>query len=142
MIVKRIDYVDFNGVKRSENFLFNFMESEIQEMNLRYPDGGLKGRLQKIIDEQDPDTIVDYFKSLIMDSYGVKSDDGKRFEKSKELSEAFSQTPAYSKLFMELSTNTQAAIEFVNGIIPKVQDLPVDAAPENISNVVEMNSNA
>lgn len=142
MIVKRIDYVDFNGVKRSENFLFNFMESEIQEMNLRYPDGGLKGRLQKIIDEQDPDTIVDYFKSLIMDSYGVKSGDGKRFEKSKELSEAFSQTPAYSKLFMELSTNTQAAIEFVNGIIPKVQDLPADAAPENISNVVEMNSNA
>ena len=142
MIVERIDYVNFNGVKRSENFLFNFMESEIQEMNLRYPDGGLKGRLQKIIDEQDPDTIVDYFKSLIMDSYGVKSDDGKRFEKSKELSEAFSQTPAYSKLFMELSTNTQAAIEFVNGIIPKVQDLPTDAAPENISNVVEMNSNA
>lgn len=142
MIVKRIDYVDFNGVKRSENFLFNFMESEIQEMNLRYPDGGLKGRLQKIIDEQDPDTIVDYFKSLIMDSYGVKSDDGKRFEKSKELSEAFSQTPAYSKLFMELSTNTQAAIEFVNGIIPKVQDLPTDAAPENISNAVEMNPNA
>lgn len=142
MIVKRIDYVDFNGVKRSENFLFNFMESEIQEMNLRYPDGGLKGRLQKIIDEQDPDTIVDYFKSLIMDSYGVKSDDGKRFEKSKELSEAFSQTPAYSKLFMELSTNTQAAIKFVNGIIPKVQDLPTDAAPENISNVVEMNPNA
>lgn len=142
MIVKRIDYVDFNGVKRSENFMFNFMESEIQEMNLRYPDGGLKGRLQKIIDEQDPDTIVDYFKSLIMDSYGVKSDDGKRFEKSKELSEAFSQTPAYSKLFMALSTNTQAAIEFVNGIIPKVQDLPTDAAPENISNVVEMNSNA
>ena len=142
MIVKRIDYVDFNGVKRSENFMFNFMESEIQEMNLRYPDGGLKGRLQKIIDEQDPDTIVDYFKSLIMDSYGVKSDDGKRFEKSKELSEAFSQTPAYSKLFMELSTNTQAAIAFVNGIIPKVQDLPTDAAPENISNVLEMNSNA
>lgn len=142
MVVKRIDYVDFNGVKRSENFLFNFMESEIQEMNLRYPDGGLKGRLQKIIDEQDPDTIVDYFKSLIMDSYGVKSDDGKRFEKSKELSEAFSQTRAYSKLFMELSTNTQAAIEFVNGIIPKVQDLPADAAPENISNVVEMNPNA
>ena len=96
MLVKRIDYVDFNGVKRSENYYFNFMESEIQEMNLRYPDGGLKGRLQKIIDEQDPDTIVDYFKSLILDSYGVKSADGKRFEKSQELSDAFSQTPAYS----------------------------------------------
>lgn len=140
MLVKRIDYVDFNGVKRSENYYFNFMESEIQEMNLRYPDGGLKGRLQKIIDEQDPDTIVDYFKSLILDSYGVKSADGKRFEKSQELSDAFSQTPAYSKLFMELSTNTQAAIEFVNGIIPKVPE-PATTTDESPA-IVEMTPNA
>lgn len=141
MLVKRIDYTDFNGVKRSENYYFNFMESEIQEMNLRYPDGGLKGRLQKIIDEQDPDTIVDYFKSLILDSYGVKSSDGKRFEKSKELSDAFSQTPAYSKLFMELSTNTQAAIEFVNGIIPNIP-APVTSAPKEEASVIETMPNA
>ncbi len=46
------------------------------------------------------------------------SPDGKRFVKSKEMAEAFSQTEAYSDLFMELSTNTDAAIEFAKGIMP------------------------
>ena len=43
---------------------------------------------------------------------------GKRFIKSKELSEAFSQTEAYSQLFMELATDADAASKFVNGIVP------------------------
>lgn len=133
MLKKRIEWVDFNGVKRSKDFNFNFMESEIQEMNLRYP-GGLEGRLKRISEEQDPDELVDYFKSLILDSYGVKSDDGIRFIKSKQLSEEFSQTGAYNKLFMELSTNTSAAIEFVRGIIPDIPE-PTKAperSPEKI----------
>ena len=48
----------------------------------------------------------------------MKSDDGKRFIKNKELSDAFSQTEAYSQIFMELATNDVAAAEFVNGVVP------------------------
>lgn len=121
MLKKRIDWVDFNGVKRSKDFLFNFTEAEIQEMNLRSP-GGLEGKLKRISEEQDPNEIVSYFKSIILDSYGVKSEDGIRFIKSEELSREFSQTGAYVKLFMELSTNTEAAISFVKGIVPDVPE--------------------
>ena len=53
-----------------------------------------------------------------MKAYGEKSPDGKRFIKSPELSEAFSQTEAYSELFMELASDSDAASKFVNGIIP------------------------
>lgn len=122
MLKKRIEWVDYNGVKRSRDFRFNFTEAEIQEMNLRCP-GGLEGKLKRISEEQDPDEIVSYFKSLILDSYGVQSEDGIRFIKSKQLSEEFSQTGAYNKLFMELSTNAKAAIEFVRGIIPDVPEV-------------------
>ncbi|MGC8000610.1 hypothetical protein, partial [Salmonella enterica] len=48
-----------------------------------------------------------------------KSPDGRRFIKNKELSDAFSQTEAYSEIFMELALNEQAAADFVNGILPK-----------------------
>ena len=54
-----------------------------------------------------------------------KSPDGKRFIKSEELSTAFSQTEAYSQLFMELATDADAAAKFVNGIIP-VATTPVN----------------
>ena len=125
MLVQRIDYVDFDGHKRSEDYYFNFTEAEIQEMNLKTP-GGLKAKLEKIVQTMDERELVSYFKSLILDSYGVKSDDGRRFIKSKELSEEFSQTGAYNKLFMQLTTDTNAAIKFVKGIIPDVPEPKVE----------------
>lgn len=131
MLVQRIDYVDYDGNKRSEDHHFNFTEAEIQEMNLKTP-GGLKARLEKIVQEMDQERLVSYFKSLILDSYGVKSDDGRRFIKSKELSEAFSQTGAYNKLFMQLTTDTNAAIKFVKGIIPDVPEPKVETKEPNL----------
>ena len=126
MLVERIDYIDYDGNKRSEDFYFNFTEAEIQEMNLKTP-GGLKARLEKIIQEMDQEKLVEYFKSLILDAYGKKSEDGRRFIKSKELSEEFSQTGAYNKLFMKLTTDTNAAIEFVKGVIPNIPEPTADA---------------
>ena len=128
MLKQKIEYTDFDGEKRSEDFYFNFTEAEIQELNLKTP-GGIEARLQKIIQSKDQAQIVEYFKSLILDSYGEKSDDGRKFIKvqdGKRLSEEFEQTAAYNKLFMLLSTNTEAAIKFVNGIIPNPDGLDLE----------------
>ena len=62
---------------------------------------------------------MEVFKDIVLRSYGQKSPDGKRFIKSVELTESFSQTEAYSNLFMELATDADAAAAFVNGIIPQ-----------------------
>ena len=80
--------------------------------------GGYAEMVQKIIDAKDAPSIIRIFKELVLKAYGVKSDDGKRFIKNKELSDAFSQTEAYSQIFMELATNDVAAAEFVNGVVP------------------------
>jgi hypothetical protein len=74
--------------------------------------------IQKIVAAQDSPAIIKVFKELILKAYGEKSPDGKRFIKSDEISTAFSQTEAYSQLFMELATDADAAAKFVNGIIP------------------------
>lgn len=143
MLKERIDYVDFDGNQRSEDFYFNFTEAEIQEQNLKTP-GGIKAKLEKIVQTQDQEKLVEYFKYLILESYGLKSDDGRRFIKSKELSEEFSQTGAYNKLFMTLSTNTDAAIRFVKGIIPDVPD-QVSVSPTKgatVTPITEANTNA
>lgn len=130
MLKKTITYTDYNGVERTEEFLFNLSEAELIEMELSRA-GGLSAILKRIVDAQDTASIIKEFKDILFKSYGEKSDDGKRFVKSKALSEAFSQTEAYSKLFMELATNADAAAEFINGLMPnkRVDTQPVAAIP-------------
>lgn len=120
MIKKTIKYVDYNGNNREEDFYFDFNESEIAEMYVSV-DGGLKAYIEKIVKADNQAEIIRLFKKLVLDAYGEKSDDGRRFIKSEELSTAFSQTPAYNKIFMELATDDKKAAEFVNGIIPQIE---------------------
>lgn len=121
MLKKTISYTDYNGVERTEDFYFNLSKAELMEMELTTA-GGLAETIQKIIKTQDAPAIIKIFKDLILKAYGEKSSDGKRFIKIDEnghlLSNAFSQTEAYSNLFMELASNDKAAADFVNGIIP------------------------
>lgn len=49
--------------------------------------------------------------------YGVKSEDGRRFMKSEEISRSFMESPAYEILFEELVTNDKAAADFVNAVM-------------------------
>ena len=117
MLKKTITYVDYNGVERTEDKYFNLSKAEIMEMELSTT-GGLAEMITKIVAAQDTPALIKIFKSLILKAYGEKSPDGKRFIKSEELSTEFSQTEAYSQLFMELATNADAASEFGNGIVP------------------------
>lgn len=118
MLKKTIKYVDCNEIEREEDFYFNLTEAELMEMEYGTT-GGFSEMIKKIIAAQDTPTIMKIFKELLLKAYGEKSPDGKRFVKSEELSTAFSQTEAYSKLFMELATDDVKAADFVNGIIPK-----------------------
>ena len=117
MLKKIITYTDYNGVEKTEDFYFNLSKAEIMEMELSTY-GGLAEMIKRIIDAQDGPAIIKVFKELILKAYGVKSPDGKRFIKSEELFTEFSQTEAYSNLFMELSTDADAASEFIKGIMP------------------------
>lgn len=118
MIKKTIEYVDYNGENRKEEFYFNLSKAEVMEMEMS-KNGGLSEYIQRIVKSSDNAAIIALFKEIICKAYGEKSLDGKRFIKNKELTDAFVQTEAYSELFMELATNADEAAAFVNGIIPK-----------------------
>jgi len=117
MLKKTITYSDYNGAERTEDFYFNLSKAQVTEMEMSTA-GGLAETIKKIVAAQDAPSIIKIFKDLILKAYGEKSADGKRFIKSDELSTAFSQTEAYSQLFMELATDADSAAKFVNGIIP------------------------
>ena len=123
MLVKTIEYTDYDGVTRKEKFYFNLSKAELTEMQLS-KDGGFSNKLQRIVDAKDVPQLIAVFKEIIFKSYGIKSDDGRRFIKSAQISEEFSQTEAYSKLFMELITDEKAAANFANSLVNQATDKP------------------
>ena len=117
MYAKKVTYTDYNGVERTEEFYFNLTKAELTMMNLSEV-GGLKAKMEKMIEKQDAPLIMATFEDILTRSYGEKSADGRRFIKSPEITEGFKQTEAYSEIFMELCTDPDAASEFMAGIIP------------------------
>lgn len=142
MLKKTITYTDYDGVKREEDFYFNLSKAELTEMEM-VTEGGLQKKIDRITKSRNGKEIIDLFKDIILRSYGEKSDDGRRFIKNKELAEAFSQTEAYTELFMELATDADAAGAFINGIIPAeiAEQVQKEAAKAGLS-VVEDNTNS
>lgn len=121
MYIKEIKYEDYNGETVSEKFYFNFTKAELATMNLEQ-EGGLQNYIDKISNERDTPKLIKLFQDLILRSYGVKSEDGKKFIKVKDghkLAEDFMQTDAYSEYFMMLVQDEKEAEKFINGIIPK-----------------------
>jgi hypothetical protein len=117
MLKKSITYEDFNGEKVTEDFFFHLSKAELVELELSHK-GGLSESLQRIVEAEDGKGIIAEFKNIILTAYGQRSEDGKRFIKNTQLREEFESTEAYSELFIELVTDTDAAIEFINGVIP------------------------
>ena len=118
MIKKTIEFKDFNGNDRKEDHYFNLSEAELIEMEYGIK-GGYNALIQQIIESQDTPSIMKVFKEIIMKSYGKKSLDGSRFEKSEEITNAFLQSNAYNTLFMEFMGNPEGFASFLAGIIPK-----------------------
>ena len=121
MIKETITYIDYNGIERKEEHYFHMNETEIMDMQLSTT-CGLDVYIKKIVDAQDLPALVKIFKELVLKAYGEKSPDGRSFIKEDEdgrpLCNKFKQTEAYSTFFMKLARDSEAAIKFVNGIMP------------------------
>ena len=131
MLKETIKYTDYNGVESTEDFWFHLSKAELMEWEMGTT-GGLTEMIKRIVDAQDAPAIIKIFKELVLKAYGQKSPDGKRFIKSEELATEFSQTEAYSQLFMELATDADKAAAFVNGIMPSDIAEKAAAAPSAV----------
>lgn len=123
-------YEDFNGDERTETFYFNISKAETAKLQMNEvilnDDGtvidGIQNRLTAIAKSGNGKKIMEAFEFFIQKSYGVKSDDGKRFVKSDDLWKEFQETPAYDNLFMKLVTEAEFGAEFIEGIFPKAPE--------------------
>lgn len=119
MLKKTITYEDYDGVKRTEDFYFNLNKAEVIKWMTTSGDYTLDKVLERLSKERNGKKIMEIFEDLIHLSYGRKSIDGRKFEKTEEIWNDFYQTEGYSVLFTELVTDAKKAADFVNRIIPK-----------------------
>lgn len=118
MFKKKVKFTNYFDMEVEKDLYFGLSESEIVDTNLTTY-GGLENVIERITKEKDLPKLVELFKELVIKSYGEVSEDGNNFVKSKEVKEKFIYSPAYDIIYMELMQSTDAAIEFVKGIMPK-----------------------
>ena len=129
MLKKTITYFDFDGNKRTEDLYFNMTRSELIEFSFGLPDikENVSDKItkkdaeelgKKMVEKMGGEGMYKFVKDLIFKSYGVKSEDGRRFVKNEQLSVEFTQTLAYDELLMDIFSSNEKANEFLNGVIP------------------------
>lgn len=121
MITITETYTDWNGMQRTEEFRFHFSQAELMEMEMS-TEGGFSARVNRIINANSQTELFQIMKTFVLDAFGVKSEDGRRFMKDAEIRRSFQECPAYSKIFMRLATNSDEAAKFINGVTP--EDMP------------------
>ena len=104
MLKKKVTYLDFNDQEVTEEFYFNLTTPEVTKMIAKIGDD-IDKHAEKLAASGDYEGIIDFVEMLILTSYGVKSEDGKRFVKSKEARENFEYSAAYAELFEQLMTD-------------------------------------
>ncbi len=122
MIKKTLEFKNFRGEKEEGEFYFNMSEGELIKLQLSAIDQkteSFQDKLQKIAKGLQGRELVNTIDDLVLNSYGVKSTDGKRFVKNNDLLEEFTSSNAYSALIKELFTDAGKLAEFVNGVVPE-----------------------
>ena len=126
MITKTISYTDYDGNQRKEKVYFNLTQFEATEIAMEMPDGiieevedgDVRTTAVHLVEKLGGKGVIEFIKKIVLKAYGIKSSDGRRFEKSEQISKEFSETPMFSQLMIELMTNTEEASNFINAVIP------------------------
>ena len=118
MIKQSITFEDFDGNTVTEDHYFHLSKSELIDMQIG--DDSLSDRLQAIGTNAKGADIIKAFKEIIEASYGQRvPGSGSQFFKSEKISSEFMSSLAFDAFLTTLLTDPQAAINFINGVMPK-----------------------
>lgn len=119
MLKKTITYEDFDGNTVSEDHYFNLSSAKLIELNARSGDEGWGTHLQKIVERNDRNEVVDAFIDLLRMSYGIRDLETNRFLQSDDIFADFQSSLAYDTFFEELFTVEDAMANFFMEVMPK-----------------------
>lgn len=122
MFKTTVKYKDFNDKPHVEDLYFHMMAPEFADLQFNTSfdsHGGMSDFIRHAMQAGDGQKIYTFFKLMIVNSYGRRSEDGSEFVKSPAFTEKFLNSRAYEEFFMWLITDPQNAEKYWNGIIPE-----------------------
>lgn len=111
MFKHKINYKDFNGNERAEDFYFHLSLPEVTRLEASIG-GSISDHIKTLVADEDLNALLSFFERIILDAYGKKTTDGRSFYKSKELKQEFEYSQAYAELFEEIIKNPDLAEKF------------------------------
>lgn len=140
MLKKTITYEDFNGKMLTEDFYFHMTKLDLVELELQF-EGGLDAKIKELTRTTDGPAAYQIFKDIVLNAYGEKSPDGRRFVKTPEVRANLEFSPALGELIISFLEDPQKAAEFTSSLLPKslVDEAKREAAKQRVSsdNVIE-----
>lgn len=112
MFKQTIEYVDFNGTPRTEDYYFHLSTPEVTRIEAELGGVTLEQYVKTLDANKDMKKLLDFLEKVILNSYGQKTNDGKSFMKSKAMRDEFEYSQAYAELFEMLLTNQELAHKF------------------------------
>lgn len=136
MIRKEISYVDYNGNNQKDVAYFHLSKAEIGKLQMRQ-NGTFIDRLQDLVARRKVEALYDFIYNLVLDSYGERDPEGRKFIKSEEMRTDFEQSIAFSEFLMDLLSDSDKLSTFVKDIIPRdlmtaAGEVDAKAIPETI----------
>lgn len=136
MLKKSVTFEDFNDEQQTEVLYFNLTRTEMMKML------DLEPRLEKwrnLKRDMTQDETLEFFeiiKDLVKASYGERSADGKRFNKSPKIFEDFESSAMYDAFLFGFIEHPESAIEFMIGILPKgIDDAAIATARASLAEI-------
>ena len=120
VLKKTIRYTDFDGTSREEDLYFNLSEAELLEMAIHHDRGveGVAAYFKELGESKDPKLIIPAVKNMLLLAYGERSEDGRHFRKSPEITDDFVSSAAYQEMFMQMMSDRDTIMGFFKGALP------------------------
>lgn len=141
MLKKVLTYTNLDGEQTTDTLYFNLTKRDFLKFVSKYTDftgvnlnddnaiaDACRQYVDKIVQNKDLNKIIEFLEDLLLSSYGEKSEDGKRFEKTAKIREDFSNSVAYAEIFGDLVTDGDAMTKFLEKVIDVGKATPTMSA--------------
>lgn len=100
MIKYNVSYYNFEDKVVKETLYFNLSSIELSKMQAKY--GDIESRVNEMVKNEDQEALIDLFSDIIVMAYGERSEDGRKFVKTKEVQDNFRDSLAYNAFLEEM----------------------------------------
>ena len=129
MLKQKVKYLDFDDVEQNETLYFNLNRMELIALQSRYGKDDMAKYIEKVVAEEDYQKMYELLKDIVLTSYGVRSEDGKRFVKNEKIREEFETSLAYEALIEDFHDDEGSTLnKFITGITSHIRGLKESAS--------------